>query len=378
MEVGEQVYTDTETLFLPAVINRFSDRDANFQVYKVMVVHLWAQTWYGTWHENVPAQLSKYAEYEKALACFHALETLRLDALIERTLPGVYRQLVTLHTGHELPDELEWQQAKAVLSTAKASVRDSLTLVDKLIDRQPADVMPYQGVLKPLQVAKVREARLEADKQAFRLGLLRMNQELEKASAEESVEDNESELLADEEQKNFSLRKIESEQTAEGFTYEIELDGRPMPVPDNIKGTMASILQDLGEIPEDYLQAAGDGAYFTGETGERSAEDVWKGTYHEEGAFIYNEWDYERQNYRKNWAVLRELDVHPKHDNFVDKTLHKYRGLAMELRRTFEALRGEDKLLKKQPHGDDIDIDALVEAVADTHNGEEMTERVFT
>ncbi|VAW81877.1 hypothetical protein MNBD_GAMMA13-1661, partial [hydrothermal vent metagenome] len=41
IEVGEQVYTDTETLFLPAVINRFSDRDANFQVYKVMVVHLW-------------------------------------------------------------------------------------------------------------------------------------------------------------------------------------------------------------------------------------------------------------------------------------------------------------------------------------------------
>jgi nitric oxide reductase NorD protein len=50
----------------------------------------------------------------------------------------------------------------------------------------------------------------------------------------------------------------------------------------------------------------------------------------------------------------------------------------MELRRTFEALRGEDKLLKKQPYGDDIDIDALVEAVADTHHGEEMTERLFT
>jgi len=75
-------------------------------------------------------------------------------------------------------------------------------------------------------------------------------------------------------------------------------------------------------------------------------------------------------------VVLRELDVHPSHDHFVDKALHKYRGLAMELRRTFEALHGEDKLLKKQPNGDDVDIDALVEAVADTHHGEEMTERL--
>ncbi len=378
IEASEQVYTDTETLFLPAIISRFSDRDANFQLYKVMVVHLWAQTWYGTWHEDVPAQLSKHAEYEKALACFHALETLRLDALIERTLPGVYRQLMTLHAGHELPDEPEWQQARAALSIAGASVRDSLALVKKLIDLQPADVMPYQGTLKPLQVATVREARIAADKKAFRLGLLRMNQELEKAAAENPAEDDELDQSTNEEQRKFSLRKVNAEQTAEGFTYEIELDGQPMPVPDNVKGSMASILQDLGEIPEDYLQAAGDGVYFAGDTGERSAEDVWKGTYHEEGAFIYNEWDYERQHYRKNWAVLRELDVHPSHDNFVDKTLHKYRGLAMELRRTFEALRGEDKLLKKQPYGDDIDIDALVEAVADRHNGEEMTERVFT
>ena len=163
-----------------------------------------------------------------------------------------------------------------------------------------------------------------------------------------------------------------------GFTFEIELDGRPLPPPDNVKGVMASILQDLGDIPEDYLYAAGDGAYFAGDAGERSVEDVWKGTYHEEGAFLYNEWDYERQHYRKNWAVLRELEVTPRYDSFVADTLVKYRGLAAALRRTFEALRGEDKLLKKQPYGENIDIDALVEAWADTRIGREMSDRLFT
>ncbi len=376
IEAGEQVYTDTETLFLPATISRFAERDANFQLYKAMVVHLWAQTWYGTWRESIPEALARYAEYDRALSCFHALETLRLDALIGRDLPGVHRQMMALRADRPLPEESAWQHARERLSVPGATPRDSLALVAALIEATPADTVPYQGVLKPIQVAKVRTARIEADKQAFRLGLLKMQNELEKTRDAGDAEDEPAEVPAVTDK--LELREVKSDDSADGFVYEIELDGRPLPVPDNVRGTMASIMQDLGEIPEDYLQAAGDGAYFAGDTGERSAEDVWKGTYHEEGAFIYNEWDYERQNYRKNWAVLRELDVHPSHDDFVDQALYKYRGLAMELRRTFEALRGEDRLLKKQPYGDDVDIDALVEAVADTHHGEEMTERLFT
>jgi nitric oxide reductase NorD protein len=376
IEAGEQVYTDTETLFLPVTVSLFEDRDANFQLYKTMVVLLWAQTWYGTWRVDVPAGLAKFAEYDRALACFNALETLRLEALVERQLPGVYRQMQALRT--PLPESGAWRQAAARLRETGATVHDTLVLVATVIDEALPDAVPYQGVLRPIEVGKVRASRIEADKKAFRIGLLRLQNEQREALAETEDEAIESEAQSGDEPGKFRLRQVESQETPDGFAYEIELDGRPLPAPDNVKGTMASILQDLGDIPEDYLQAAGDGVYFAGDTGERSADDVWKGTYHEEGAFIYNEWDYERQNYRKNWAVLRELDVHPSHDHFVDRTLGKYRGLAMELRRTFEALRGEDRLLKKQPYGDDIDIDALVEAVADAHHGDEMSNRLFT
>jgi nitric oxide reductase NorD protein len=378
IEAGEQTYTDTEVLYLPATVSRFPDRDANFQLYKAMVVYLWAQTWYGTWRQDIPAALAEFAEYDKALGRFHALETLRLEARIRRSLPGVYRQMAALRADCPLPDHPAWRRAAECLSEDGASVADSLALIAEVMGTPRPDAAVYQGVLNPTKVSEAREARVEADKKAFRLGLLRMQNDLDKSRAEAQGE---SESASDENpgsEHAVKLREVVSKDTADGFAYEIELDGRPIPAPDNVKGTMASILQDLGDIPEDYLQAAGDGAYFAGDTGARSAEDVWKGTYHEEGAFIYNEWDYERQNYRKNWAVLRELDVHPSHDHFVDKALHKYRGLAMELRRTFEVLRGEDKLLKKQPNGDDVDIDALVEAVADAHHGEEMTERLFT
>ncbi|VAW78481.1 Nitric oxide reductase activation protein NorD [hydrothermal vent metagenome] len=367
VEAGEHVYTDTETLFLPPCVGLSSDCDENFQLYKAMVVHQWAQTWSGTWRIDVSEALSSYPDYAQALTCFHALETLRLDALISRELPGVYRHMQVFRKAPQENLAEAWRVAQNRLAELNASVQDSLDLLCTLIDQPLPATTPYQGVLRPADVTRVREARIETDKQQFRLGLLKIQSDVEKANATETDETS-----------PFKLREVKSQETPDGFSYEVELDGRPMDVPDNVKGTMASILQDIGEIPEDYLQAAGDGVYYAGKIDQPSSEDVWKGTYHEEGAFIYNEWDYERQHYRKNWAVLREMDVHPTHDNFVSETLHKYRGLAMDLRRTFEALRGEDKLLKKQPYGDDVDIDALVEALADAQHGAEMTERLFT
>ncbi len=380
VESGEQAFTDSESLFLPNAVSRFKQRDKNFQLYKAMVVHQWAQTWYGTWRVDISEALQGYPDYPLALKCFHALETLRLDARVRQMLPGVYRHIKEFRQATDASMEKVWQQAARQLGRTDVTVRDSLSLIETVIDCALPVAPLYQGVLHPDEVSKVRKARMQADKQAFRIGLLKMQNDLKRRQAQQHEDETQEESTTEasgDEKPAFGLRKVEAEQAADGFTFEVELDGRPLPVPDNVKSTMASILQDLGDIPEEYLYAAGDGAYFAGDIGERRADDVWKGTYHEEGAFLYNEWDYERQNYRKNWAVLREMDVHPTHDHFIDRTLHKYRGLAMDLRRTFEALRGEDKLLKKQPYGDDVDIDALVEAVADTQHGEEMTDRLF-
>ena len=377
IESGEQTYTDTETLHLPATIGRFEGRDDNFQLYKAMVVHQWAQTWYGTWRIDPAEAFGRYADNAHATVCFHVLETLRLNAHIRDLLPGVYRHMERLHSEMYNGLDTAWQQARERLEHDDASVGDSLELLGALIDVPLPPMALYQGVLQPEKVSGLRAARVEADRQAFRMMLLRMKNELvaqEDETPEEAAESGDEAM----QRLPFELRKVDSEQTPDGFAYEIELDGRPVPPPENVRGTMASILQDLGEIPEDYLYAAGDGAYLAEDTGDRSSEDVWKGTYHEEGAFLYNEWDYERQNYRKNWAVQRELEVTPRHDRFVADTLEKYRGLAGSLRRTFEALRGEDKLLKKQPYGENVDIDALVEAYADSTIGMEMSDRLFT
>ena len=66
IEAGEQVYTDTETLFVPATVSRFEQREQNFQLYKAMVVHQWAQTWYGTWRIDPDKVFGGHADCERA------------------------------------------------------------------------------------------------------------------------------------------------------------------------------------------------------------------------------------------------------------------------------------------------------------------------
>ncbi len=146
---------------------------------------------------------------------------------------------------------------------------------------------------------------------------------------------------------------------------------------DNVLSLAESIIQDIGLIPEEYLAAAGPGKYNPDNAvNEKKSNDVWSGIYHEEGAWFYDEWDHVRKHYRKNWCVVREVSVTPVYDDFVADTLRQYLGIVKSLRRNFEALKSEEKLLKRQQEGDDID--AVVESYADVSHGAVLSEQVFT
>jgi nitric oxide reductase NorD protein len=98
----------------------------------------------------------------------------------------------------------------------------------------------------------------------------------------------------------------------------------------------------------------------------------------EKNAISYREWDYTRQRYREGFCLLNEFDVPTGEEGFVEDTLAKYQGLLKSIKKTFEAVLGEAKLQRKQSQGDDIDIDALVEAHADFASGLEMSDYVYT
>lgn len=378
LEVADDAYTDTETLFLPATTGRFDSREDNFRLLKAGAVYQWAQTRFGTWRLEAIETLAGFDNADAALANFQVLEAFRLEARIRRELPGVCRDMQRLNTIRQrVADAQDWQAYKQTLERAESSAMDSLTLVSRLLDNplplpEPAD---YHGRFFPERVEPVLRERLEDEKAGLRSLLVRLKLELE-AEREDSETQG-----AKSDDSPFDVQKKVDDYEGDDLEIELLFHDKPVAPPENVSRLLSSIQLDLGGIPPEYLVPAGDGSYRPrdlSDDDEDESADVWSGTYHERGAQFYDEWDFRRSSYRKAWCVMRELPVQPRIDGFVNETLGKYSRHLASLRKTFEALRGEDKWLKKEPYGDEVDIDALVEAHADTHQGLEMPDRLFT
>ena len=377
-----QAWTDTETLYLPPINALLEHPRDNFLIYKASIALLWAQVHYGTFRQCDSQTLQAICEQPQRLQRFAALETLRLEACIARELPGLHRDMQWLkQKTAEISDQLDafqalqndpgWQRIVKQLSQPRASLDDTLRCLDHVGDRPLPDCC-YQGILRFDEAAKIRRKRIEKEKAFFRVALSELAEEMRGDDASRNPGNTDAPARFE--------RKPQDDTAQPGGEIELQLDGEPVPLPEHVNELATSIIVDFGEIPPEYLQAAGPGEYDLKkyEEEKRNPEDVWKGTYHEEGAEHYNEWNFKRQHYHKNWCVLRELDVAPEDDGFVAATLEKYKSLLKSLRHTFEILRGEDRLLKKQLHGDDLDIDAIVEAMSDVASGMEMSDRLFT
>jgi len=372
---GERLYTDTETLFLPLFLSRLDTPKENFLLYKLMITGLWAQTRYGTFRAPLQQTLSTHPEPERVLALFSALETLRLEVRIARELPGLYRELKRLRVVlKEPPLATEWQ---ALRRWSGADFIDSTKALEKAVELSsqltPFARFAYQGELLPESVESCMAARLEREKARFRVTLKLLQDELaDDADATPKADTGMS--------RRFSKQAFPDRVIPEEMRTEILLDGKPLPLPQEVRNLMSSIILDLGEIPDEYLEPAGAGEYDSSLLRDEDEEedDVWSGTYHEEGAHLYHEWDFQRLHYRKNWCAVREITIPSGSEGFVEATLEKYYGLVRQLRKTFEAMRDENRLLKRQTDGEDVDLDALVEALADARDGREMSDRLFT
>lgn len=376
IEAGNRIFTDTETLYLPAAINRFNEREKNYRLYKVMAIHLWAQTWFGTFKRASPdsPHLSElirgFADSERALKLFNLLETFRLNACIHRELPGLAREMLELHAMPSVHDAT-WEKIIHILEAPQATVNETLTATRQLYHLQPAwpDAFLYQGGFDLNAVELTIDQRNDLEKLQLQAAL---NDLLTNQLDEQLAEDH----TANETQPENQDADLAANQDENGAA-QLTLDGEALFLPPDLDNLLCSLLQDFDNIPEHWLVAGGDGEYQHNKD-ENKVEDVWKGTYHEQGAFLYDEWDFRRQAYRKNWCVLREMPAHPIYDDFPENTLQRYANLVGDIKKHFEALRGEDKILKAQPTGDNIDLDALVTAHTDMQTGVEMTDRLYT
>ena len=373
LQKGDDTFTDTETLFLPPEITQYNSSQQNFLLYKATATHLWAQTRYGTFKRKAPGdallseKLNRFSDPEQARALFSRLEAHRIDACVRRDFPGITRDLQTLalntNTADSNPD---LQQAMVALESSGTTVEDTLRWVAQSLGRNVVvpEPLPWQGVLKLEQAEAVLTMRIEHEREMLIASLSDMLDE-----------------LADEEDKRrFQLHDPQNQDSDEAVM--LDLDGEAIKSTPEVAELLASILQDFDHIPPEYLAAAGasraDASQFVSPPDSNSTPNSSSGTTDASTVMHYPEWDFRRRHYRKNWCTLREIEMHPSPEPFVEQTLARHRGLVVDLRRTFEALRDGNKRLRHQNSGDDIDLDALITAHADAAAGHEMSDHLFT
>ena len=368
IEEGDAAWTDGERIVLPPLIAALPDRDENFLLAKATVALLWAQTRFGSLRVDHAAIAADFAESARALARLHALETLRLTARIARELPGLHREMLRLRGRLDPALPPAWRRFESALSADQASVDDSVRLLAAAYDEAECPRWSDQGSLRPDAVAAARAARLDKEKARLRIRLAELLEEHQASQAD----------AADTAQAAPPIDVTPHDENGR-LGFEITLDGAPLAPPDDVRQLLTSVYLDFGDIPPEYLSPAGDGEYDPSLVFDQPEDPdaVWHGTYHEKGAALFPEWDHGRQHYRKNWCVMREKTVTPVYDDFYRTTLDKHAGLVRHLRHRFEALRDENRLEKRQTQGDEIDLDALIEALADSRDGREMSDRLF-
>jgi nitric oxide reductase NorD protein len=350
LRAGDHAWTDTDSLTLPAVLVDAASAAENARRYKAMAAMLWAQTWYGTYSVDIEAEIAGVGDPARALQWLAVLEAIRLDARIAADLPGLGADIAAARG----PWPASLARVLPRLGHADASVADSLALLPEILAAdEPPPPMPLAGVLNPAIARRVRAERIEREKKVLRQALAA----LKAAGGRKPAGEPELNVMA-----------------ADDGALEVRVDGDLVKLPPEVLAAAQSLVQDLGELPPEVLTPAGPGAWLPTDRQESGADLAgdrnpdWR----------YDEWDYHRGSYRKNWCHVFEMDVVAGDADYVDEVGARRRSLITQIRRRFEAVRGEDRMLGRQAEGDEIDLDAQVDAHIDRTNGVEPSPRLFS
>ena len=348
---GKTAWTDTETLWLPERLEVATEAAGNRLAYTAMAALLWAQTRFGTFNADPEPELELWPEREHGLAWFALFEAMRLEACIAQELPGLALDIAELRG----PWPQHLAAAAADLARPGATVADSLGWMAALRNTGAGDApkFPHVGALDPVAARRVRTARITRE-----MAIVRRALNVLRGTAPDGAGADKSDypLLA-----------------AEGDAQVLDPQSELLSLPPPAREAAKSLLQDFGGIPPEALHPAGPGAWQAVAGIDTSSDAACT----VQPDALYDEWDYRRAAWRRDWCHLYETEAPAGDHEWVDEVRSRHAHLIRSIRRRFEALRGEDKPQRRQLDGEEIDLDAQVDARADRKSGAEPSPRLF-
>ena len=98
----------------------------------------------------------------------------------------------------------------------------------------------------------------------------------------------------------------------------------------------------------------------------------------EENQFLYDEWDFRDETYKKNWCLVNEKTVGEGDLVYYEETLEKYSDIVKDIRKQFELINPETyRKIKRLQDGEEQDLDLTVEAMIDLRSGITPSEKLY-
>jgi nitric oxide reductase activation protein len=365
--------TDGERIFLPSRIEAFADDELNFMTYKWILTHELGHLLYGTFDvdERELARAATAGSRSLALRVFEFLEDERVDHLLGLAYPGLEKDRRTLLQAH-----LAQRGAASAPSLFEAL---SLGLPEAEIDA--AD--PAGGAL----AAQLRAARAEAvrpgcaARDVLGIALSVAAAAGEGAHRQPGAAPASFDRLFYRGIIDFDLVAGARAGTARLIDDMAErLASKKVDVP---RETVAAAVRSLEETAivdsEELLWQVDDGDRLAelfeqvqAVIAEMEAEKRLR------RSVYYDEWDQSLGDYRKDWCRVREMDMPETSPAVYQKALDENYGLVSLLRRHFGLLRPDRiKRFFREERGDDIDLDAVIEALVERHAGITPSDRIY-
>jgi hypothetical protein len=424
---------DGRTIHLPASVSEFADDERNFRLYKVLAAHAAGQIEFDT-HARAGSDTQASAGLRAAFASIaelyteensDALDAFALDGYIndpansEPALAPVEEARRARAKRRRMPKESDYRAVLALFPMPTLAARIFGTLENGRIDRRLRHA--YRGLARDLDLvrAHLRASRpriaiipitLVPFELLFQITLCggalddsrsfygQLVSELESivadylSGAEASVADT---LMAtsrvytlfqsvtpeaSEQQEQMAETQDEGGSGAESKLDESstrrprEPDGQPQtdPPPNDARELFNAWAKSNSSEQEAAEQLFGAERWTQSQSPEQELEPG-------EVAYSYDEWDRELADTRINWCRVVEKRVRLGERSFVELTRTRYRGVISSIKHQFQLMRPESLMrIKNELDGDDYDLDAVINYVADRRADGRQSERLYT
>jgi hypothetical protein len=367
--------TDGTRIFLPSRIEVFEEEEMNFKTYKWILTHELAHLMHGTFAIGI-ADLKKLTELQKplpALKIFEFLEDERVDYLMGLAYPGLEKDRRMIMEAYLARLPLNRREVKqSVLESLSFRVLDKFAgssasasrltpLLQEALSRVVSPgcsarevldlTMQIYGSMDGEADCAICENRESPDRVFYR-GILDFELVEAARSGMSGLVHDLAERFADKQKEvtpediTVALNRIEEAQIIESeeLLWQVRDGERLSELFEEVQGIIADI-----------------------EAEKRIRRAVY-----------YDEWDMMLDDYKKDWCKVREMDMPATTPVFYHKTIEDNYGIVSLLRRHFGLLRPDRiKRYFREERGDDIDFDALIEAVVERHAGIMPSDRVY-